>query len=195
MYQKLGITHALTTAYHPQSNGQTELANQEVKKHLCLFTNTQHDDWVTYLPAAEFVLNSRIHSVHRMTPFKVMYGYRPDFTVPAGPPTKFPALDSQMLLLRETCREAEAVLRLEKCAIKETFETNKPSPCPFAPRDMVWLSSKDISFTSPSCKLAPWQSNEWVTSPIASHYLTLCVNTQFFTSIDYLYRKAMKVTD
>src|SRR6266849_7514568 len=34
LYQKLGITHALTTVYHPQSNGQTEHANQEVKQHL-----------------------------------------------------------------------------------------------------------------------------------------------------------------
>jgi len=40
LYQKLKITHALTTAYHPQFNGQTERANQEVEQHLRLFINT-----------------------------------------------------------------------------------------------------------------------------------------------------------
>jgi hypothetical protein len=64
LYQKLGITHALTIAYHPQSNGQTERANQEVEQHLRLFANSRYDDWVTFLPTAEFVLNSRMHSAH-----------------------------------------------------------------------------------------------------------------------------------
>ena len=40
LYQRLGITHALTTTYHLQSNGQMEHANQEVEHHLQLFTNT-----------------------------------------------------------------------------------------------------------------------------------------------------------
>lgn len=157
LYRKLGITHALTTAYHPQSNGQTERANQEVEKHLRLFTNARHDDWVTFLPTAEFVLNSRVHSAHQMAPFEVMYGYRPDFTVPAGPPTQFPALDTRLRELRETRQEAEAALRMEKRAMKEQFEAHKPAPRPFAPGDKVWLSSKDITLTSPSRKLAPRQ--------------------------------------
>jgi hypothetical protein len=96
LYQKLGIVHALTTAYHPQSNGQTEHTNQEVKQHLRLFVNSHHNDWVTFLPTAEFVLNSHMHFAHHMTPFEIMYGYCPDFTVPVGLPTKSPALNSRL---------------------------------------------------------------------------------------------------
>jgi hypothetical protein len=157
LYHKLGITHALTTAYHPQSNGQTERANQEVERHLRLFTNSRQDDWVTFLPTAEFVLNNRVHSAHRMTPFEIMYGYRPDFTVPVGAPTKFPALDSRLRDLREARKDAEAALRLEKRAMKRTFESDKPPPHVFTPGQKVWLSSKDIALSSPTRKLAPRQ--------------------------------------
>jgi hypothetical protein len=63
-----------------------------------------------------------------MAPFEIMYGYRPDFTIPVGLPTKFPALNSRLQLLHETHKEAEAALRMEKCAMKEVFEANKPLP-------------------------------------------------------------------
>ena len=157
LYQKLGITHALTTAYHPQSNGQTERANQEVERHLRMFTNSRQDDWVAHLPTAEFVLNNRMHAAHHMTPFEVMYGYRPDFTVPVGPPTNFPALNSRLQTLRDVRKEAKAALRIKKRNMKESFEHDKPPPHVFSPGQKVWLSSKDISLTSPSRKLAPRQ--------------------------------------
>jgi len=92
-----------------------------------------------------------------MTPFKIMYGYRPDFTIPVGPPTKFPMLNSQLQQLHNTCKEAEAALRMEKHAMKLTFKTGKPLPHIFNPGQKVWLSSKDIPTSHPSQKLAPRQ--------------------------------------
>jgi Chromo (CHRromatin Organisation MOdifier) domain len=92
-----------------------------------------------------------------MTPFEVVYGYRPDFTIPTGPPTKFPALESQLKNLRETRKEAEAALRLQKQTMKETFEMGKETPHTFKPGEKVWLSSKDISLSCPSRKLAARQ--------------------------------------
>jgi hypothetical protein len=157
LYQKLSVTHTLTTAYHPQSNGQTECANQEVEQHLRLFTNSRQDDWVTFLPTAEFVLNSRVHSAHHMAPFEIIYSYCPNFTVPVGPPTKFPVLNSRLQLLQEIRKEADTTLRMEKCTMKQTFETDKPLPHVFHPGQKVWLSSKDIHTSHFSRKLSPRQ--------------------------------------
>jgi Chromo (CHRromatin Organisation MOdifier) domain len=92
-----------------------------------------------------------------MAPFEVMYGYRPDFTVPVGPPTKFPTLNSRLQQLRETRKEADAALRMEKRTMKQSFETDKPPPHVFHPGQKVWLSSKDIHTSHPSRKLSPRQ--------------------------------------
>jgi hypothetical protein len=97
-----------------------------------------------------------MHSAHQMTPFEVMYGYHPDFTVPVGPPTKFPALDTRLRDLRDACKDTEATLRLEKRTMKQTFEARKPPPHAFIPGQKVWLNLKDISISQPtSRKLAP----------------------------------------
>jgi len=66
-----------------------------------------------------------------MTPFEIMYGYCPNFTVSVGPPTKFPALNSRLQQLCKTQSKAKATLRMEKCTMKDTFEAGKPTPHTF----------------------------------------------------------------
>ena len=41
----LGVKVAASTAYHPQTDGQTECVNQEIEQYLHLFTNQRQDDW------------------------------------------------------------------------------------------------------------------------------------------------------
>jgi hypothetical protein len=55
LYKLLNINGAPSTAYHPQTDGQTEHANQEVKQYLCIYTNYQQDNWSDWLDIAEFV--------------------------------------------------------------------------------------------------------------------------------------------
>ena len=52
LYKQLGIDAGLTTAYHPQANGQVERKNQEVEAYLRLFISKRQDDWVDLLPVA-----------------------------------------------------------------------------------------------------------------------------------------------
>lgn len=73
----MGIEQRLTTAYHPQANGQTERTNQTIEQYLRHYVNYQQDDWVTYLPMAQFAYNNAIHSTTGETPFFANYGYNP----------------------------------------------------------------------------------------------------------------------
>ena len=49
MFKKLGIKGSLSTAYHPQTDGQTERVNQELEQYLRIFSNYRQDDWAKYL--------------------------------------------------------------------------------------------------------------------------------------------------
>ena len=58
----LGIKVAASTAYHPQTDGQTEWVYQEIEQYLRLFINQRQDDWLEWISLAEFAYNNRVHS-------------------------------------------------------------------------------------------------------------------------------------
>jgi len=69
LYRLLGIEAATSTAYHPQTNGQTERVNQELEQYLRIFVGERQDNWYTLLPLAEFSYNNHIHLSTQQTPF------------------------------------------------------------------------------------------------------------------------------
>ena len=62
LYRLLSIKVTALTAYHPQTDGQTEHVNQELEQYLRVFVNERQDDWDEWLPMAEFAYNNHIHS-------------------------------------------------------------------------------------------------------------------------------------
>src|SRR5215469_5804770 len=58
----LGVERRLSTAFHPQTNGQAERSNQELEQYLRLYVKARQDDWSEWLALAEFVMNNRVHS-------------------------------------------------------------------------------------------------------------------------------------
>ena len=73
----LGIKVMASTAYHPQTDGQTEHVNQEVEQFLCLFMNQRQDDWCDWLSIAEFAYNDQVHAVTQTSPFMLDAGQNP----------------------------------------------------------------------------------------------------------------------
>jgi hypothetical protein len=77
LYKLLGIKLAMSTAYHPQTDRQTERVNQVLEGYLCIFTSRRQDDWDDLLPTGEFQYNNTVHSSTQQTPFMVDTGRHP----------------------------------------------------------------------------------------------------------------------
>ncbi len=58
LYQMLDITPNTSTAFHPQTDGQTERVNQEIEKYLHIFVSYRQTDWSNWLPLTEFAHNN-----------------------------------------------------------------------------------------------------------------------------------------
>jgi hypothetical protein len=67
----LSIMISSSTAYHPQSNGQTKCVNQELKQYIRIFMSEQQNNWDTLLPLSEFAYNNHVHASTKHTPFFV----------------------------------------------------------------------------------------------------------------------------
>ncbi|EEB90445.1 hypothetical protein MPER_11348 [Moniliophthora perniciosa FA553] len=98
VFQELGqllrIKHNMTTAYHPQSNGETEHVNQEIEIFLCMFCSKEQTKWKDLLGFTEFAHNNRIHSTIRMSPFHMMMGYDPRPLPTAFEETNAPSVEN-----------------------------------------------------------------------------------------------------
>jgi len=76
-FQLYGIKRHLTSAYHPQSNGQTERYNRTLAASLTMYVDKEQKNWSDYLAPLTFAYNISEHSVTHVPPYELVYGRRP----------------------------------------------------------------------------------------------------------------------
>nr|DAD21298.1 TPA_asm: hypothetical protein HUJ06_022761 [Nelumbo nucifera] len=67
----------MSSSYHPQMDGQTEVINRTSETYLRCFTSTQPHSWIKWLSLAEWWYKTTFHSTSKTTPFQALYGYPP----------------------------------------------------------------------------------------------------------------------
>jgi transposase InsO family protein len=77
----LKIDQNLSTAYHPQMDGQSERANQQVEQYLRIYSNDEKNDWAELLPMAQYTHNAWKNESIQATPFEVLIGNTPTIQV------------------------------------------------------------------------------------------------------------------
>ena len=150
----LSTDHRISTAFHPQTDGQTEPQNLTMEQYLRAFCNYEQDNWVELLPLAEFTYNNMIHASTRMTPFWANYHYHlvMQFKAPKQPSslnseihadTFAAGLEETHQTLRKNLLEAQASQTKHSGSKDIVFEIG----------DRVWLSTRHFWTTRPSKKL------------------------------------------
>ena len=141
-----------STAYHPQSDGQTERVNQVLEQFLRIFCDYQQTDWSQLLPLAEFAYNNAKHSSTRVSPFFANYGRHPRCTIRLTASTN-PTADGLVSRLEAIHVQIKKDLAEAQAKYKLHFDAHVKSLPDFKVGDLVWLSRRNISTTRPSPKL------------------------------------------
>ncbi|SPC63495.1 uncharacterized protein UHOD_11281 [Ustilago sp. UG-2017b] len=152
----LGIENHFSSAYHPQSDGQTERVNQVLEQFLRGYSNHLQTDWSDLLPLAEFSYNNAEHASTQLTPFFANYGYHPCFSFDNTDPAPLPLFPATRWYADQLKQLHEYVYgELDKANSQSAEQFNKhrlPSP-QFQPGDRVWLSAENIHSLRPTKKL------------------------------------------
>jgi transposase InsO family protein len=149
------LEHRFSTAYHPQTDGQTEVVNQWMEQDLRLYINLEQNDWADLLPHAEFCYNTTTHSTTGVSPFEAYIGTNPrntfteeGYETRVGLP-KAATTAARMAKLHDALRRT-----LEATNTRYATQYNKHrSPKTFDEEDLVLLRTKNMKSMRPSKKL------------------------------------------
>ena len=132
---------SLSTAYHPQSNGETKRVNQEIETYLWIFCGNNPASWSESIFHAEFTHNHRPHSVTNQSPFYLMMGYEPRALPSVIADTSIPTVESCLKTLSATHNEALAAHELARQVMSSHFRRGFK---PFVKGDKVWLEARNL---------------------------------------------------
>ena len=144
--QMLEIKTKLSTAFYPQTDGQTEQMNQELKQYLQFFVDHRQKDWPEWLALAEFVINNKVHLATKVSLF--MANYRRDLKMEADirRKGKVEKATEFMKRMRQVQEEAEAVLKKAQEDMKKQVDKARKETEKWKKGDRVMLSIKDLVF-------------------------------------------------
>jgi len=147
----------LSTAFHPQTDGKTERMNTGMEQYLRIFTSHQQDDWVPWLPLAEFAANNGSSETTKSSALFAVTGADPrmSFEEMAEESRDSRVIDADQV--QSTMRQIHEHLQVEiqrSQNIMEEGANRKRLPAPQIPEGTkVCLDARHIRTTRPSSKL------------------------------------------
>jgi len=142
----LGIKSKLSTAFHPQIDGQTERVNQELEQYLRMFIDHRQEQWPEWLETAEFTYNNKVHSSTRMSSFKANYGQDPRMGFEGRKKRKYAGAEKFIEKMKEIQEEAKAALEKAQEEMRKYADRKRSDVEEYKVGDLVMLSTKDLKY-------------------------------------------------
>jgi len=167
----LKIRPRMSTAFHPQTDGQTERLNQTIEAYLRAFVDKEPDNWVSLLPMAEFAYNNSVTVGNGTSPFYANYGFHP---AAVDPPTEEPLNPASTVYghwMQTVHEESRKGLEAAQERMRRYTDPSRKEPPAYQVGDLVMLNGRNIKTRRPSKKLdhknhGPFQI-EKIISPLA----------------------------
>jgi len=156
----LGTKQNMSTAFHPQSDGQTERANRTLEEMLRSYISYHQRDWDKFLPMMEFAYNNSINPSTGFSPFFLNQGFHPLVPTSLVKPIVTPAPAVADFIQQQSSALAQAQDAIAQAQLQQKqYADRSRQPVPFAVGDMVLLSTEHLSAAAhanrPSKKLEP----------------------------------------
>src|SRR6266702_2493 len=157
-----GMMQNISTAYHPQTDGQSEHTNQWLEQYLRFWVNEWQDNWHAYLPLAEFVHNNWLNETTGESPFFVLYRFNPhaDWTDKPSPVPQVTLRLDQFKQARQ--RAQELMIKAQQSWVK-----HKDMP-KYHEGDLIWLEGCHLRTNQPTTKLAPKRHGPFAITQVMS---------------------------
>ncbi|KAJ1044384.1 hypothetical protein NDA10_000307 [Ustilago hordei] len=155
--EQMGVKHSLSTAYHPQTDGQTERVNQVIEQYLRMYCNYEQNDWANLLDTAAFVYNNTVHNSIGVSPFFACYGWNPKAhpDIPQRLGVNDPGCFKYLMDGKERCKYLQEQIREAQRRSVDQYN-RKHKDIEFKVGDMVYINRRNWKTQRPTPKLDTW---------------------------------------
>jgi hypothetical protein len=151
LFASVGTELKFSTAFHPQTDGQSERANRTLEQFLRNYVGARQDDWDDYLDMAEFAMNDSVNMSTGYTPFQLMYGASPRTAVDMACESVLPATQKFVDDMSDALQHAKGRL-VEAQAMQARNANARRRDVQFAVGDMVRMSTANLQLPSTMSK-------------------------------------------
>jgi transposase InsO family protein len=144
LLELLDIQQCLSSAYHPQSDGQSERANQVLQQYIRCFISYNQDNWFQLLPLAEFTFNNTMNVSTGFTPFFTNYGQHPRFEIISPADSQVPAVEERLNTLKEVHEKLRINLSKAVKDQKRFADKHRRATPTLETGGQVWLDARNI---------------------------------------------------
>ena len=150
------IYQSLRSAYHPRTDGQTEVANKAVIQHIRARNYEGNSNWRAYLPSIQAILNRTRDSSRRATPFEIAFGHNPRLIGDMVKPAPDEPETTDMRIHKIQTKRQHVRTNLANAKLDQSLQTNKrrrKAP-EFQVGDQVLLSTRNLPLATAYPKTA-----------------------------------------